>query len=159
LIIPQKPWEMVAQELNDYRTIYREVNGADAPAPITAGWVCCDESRDRAEEMARKYIGGYWKTVVKHYELIGDHLTKLRGYEAYKIMQERTSMPGGAEAMIDFFLALQIWGTPEMCYERIVDIRKRTGCEAFNGVFSYAGMPYDIAEANMRLFASEVMPE
>ena len=26
-------------------------------------------------------------------------------------------------------------------------------------MFSYAGMPYDIAEANMRLFATEVMPE
>jgi len=31
--------------------------------------------------------------------------------------------------------------------------------QAFVGVFSYAGMPYDEAERNMRLFAREVTPE
>ena len=30
---------------------------------------------------------------------------------------------------------------------------------AFSGVFSYGGMPYEIAEESLRLFASEVMPE
>jgi len=52
-----------------------------------------------------------------------------------------------------------VWGTPEQCYEKILEIQKRTGAEAYTGVFSYAGMPYDIAEANLRLFASDVMPE
>jgi len=158
LIIPQKPWDMVAQELNDYRMVYRDVNGVDAPPPIVGGWTYCDENADRAEEMARKYIGGYWLSVVRHYELVGDHLTKMRGYESYKLMQERVSAPGGVDAMTDFFLSLQVWGTPEQCYDRIVDIQKRTGAEAFNGVFSYGGMPYDLAEASVRLFANEVMP-
>ena len=36
---------------------------------------------------------------------------------------------------------------------------ERTGGEAFTGVFSYGGMPYEIAEESLRLFASEVMPE
>ena len=158
LIIPQKPWDMVAQELNDYRMVYRDENGVDAPPPIVGGWTYCDENADRAEEMARKYIGGYWMSVVRHYELVGDHLTKMRGYESYKLMQERVSAPGGVDAMTDFFLSLQVWGTPEQCYDRILDIQKRTGAEAFNGVFSYGGMPYDLAESSVRLFANEVMP-
>jgi len=159
LIIPQKPWDMVAQELNDYRTVYRDVNGVDAPPPIVGGWTYCDENADRAAEMARRYIAEYWYSVVRHYELVGDHLTKMRGYESYKLMQERVSAPGGVDAMTEFFLGLQVWGTPEQCYERILDIQKRTGAEAFNGVFSYGGMPYDLAEASVRLFANEVMPE
>ncbi len=61
--------------------------------------------------------------------------------------------------MTECFVNLQIWGTPEQCYEKILDVQRRTGAEAYTGVFSYAGMPFDIAEANMRLFASEVMPE
>ena len=146
-------------ELGNYRSVFREVNGTDAPPPIVGGWTYCDENADRAEEMARKYIGGYWLTVAKHYEIVGDHLTKLRGYESYKAMQELASSPGGMEKMIEFFMSLQVWGTPEQCHKRIVDIQERTGAEAFNGVFSYAGMPYDLAEANLRLFASEVMPE
>jgi alkanesulfonate monooxygenase SsuD/methylene tetrahydromethanopterin reductase-like flavin-dependent oxidoreductase (luciferase family) len=159
LIIPQKPWEMVLAELASYRSVYHTQNGVDAPPPIVAGWTFCDESADRAQAMARKYIGDYWRSVVDHYELVGDHLTKLRGYESYKSMQERASTPGGVDQLIDFFLGLQVWGTPEQCYEKIVDVQKKTGGEAFVGVFSYAGMPYDMAEANLRLFASEVMPE
>jgi alkanesulfonate monooxygenase SsuD/methylene tetrahydromethanopterin reductase-like flavin-dependent oxidoreductase (luciferase family) len=158
LVIPQKPWDMVASELKAYRSVYSEVNGTDAPPPIVAGWVLCDESAERAEELARRYIAGYWQTVVRHYELIGDHLTKMKGYEAYKAMQEKTSAPGGVEEMIEFFLGLQVWGTPEQCYEKILETHQRTGAEAFTGVFSYAGMPYDIAEHSVRLFASEVMP-
>jgi alkanesulfonate monooxygenase SsuD/methylene tetrahydromethanopterin reductase-like flavin-dependent oxidoreductase (luciferase family) len=159
LIIPQKPWELVAKELLDYRSVFHEVNGTDAPPPICAGWTFCDENADRAQELAYKYIGGYWKTVVKHYELIGDHLTKMKGYESYAEMQQKASAPGGVDAMTEFFVNLQIWGTPEQCYEKILEVQKRTGAEAYTGVFSYAGMPYDVAEANLRLFAAEVMPE
>ncbi len=159
LIIPQKPWEMVVSELNDYRQVFREVNGVEAPPPLVGGWVLCDENADRAEERAREYICGYFQSVIRHYELIGDHLTKMRGYESYKGMQERMSMPGGRDEMIDFFLGLQVYGTPEQCYEKVVDTIKRTGGEAFLGIFSYAGMPYEMAEENLRLFASRVMPE
>jgi len=159
LIIPQKPWDLVARELNDYRSTFRDANGTDAPPPIVGGWTFCDENQARAEEFARKYIGAYWRSVARHYEIIGDHLTKMKGYEAYKAMQQKASAPGGMDEMTNFFLGLQVWGTPERCYEKILDIQKRTGAEAFNGVFSYGGMPYDIAEHSMRLFAAEVMPE
>jgi len=159
LIIPQKPWEAVTNELNAYREVFRAVNGVEAPPPIVGGWTYCDENADRAEVYARQYIGEYWRSVVRHYELIGDHLTTMRGYESYRPVQEMTSAPGGLDAMVDFFLGLQVWGTPEQCYERVVDIQNRTGAEAFTGIFSYGAMPYDLAEANLRLFASDVMPE
>jgi len=134
------------------------VNHAEAPPPILAGWVFCDKDAGRAEAMAREYIGGYWNTVLKHYELVGDHLTKTKGYESYGAMQKMVTEPGARDAMIDFFLGLQIFGTPDQCHERIVDFAQRLGAETFTGVFSYAGMPYDMAEKNLRLFASEVMP-
>jgi len=159
LIIPQKPWELVLRELDTYRQIYQETNGVDAPPPIVAGWTFCDESADRAEEMAREYLGGYYHSVVEHYELVGDHLTKMRGYEDYKSLQERANTPGGVDQMVEFFMSLQVYGTPEQCYEKILDTQRRTGGEAFIGVFSYAGMPYDMAESSMRLFARDVMPE
>ena len=64
----------------------------------------------------------------------------------------------GDDKVMDFFVNLQVWGTPEQCYQKIVDIHQQTGNDAFIGVFSYAGMPYTAAEASMRLFAREVMP-
>jgi hypothetical protein len=61
--------------------------------------------------------------------------------------------------MIDFFLSLQIWGTPDQCYARAADILKRVDAEIFIPVFSYAGMPVAEAERNARLFARELLPE
>jgi len=159
LIIPQKPWEAVTQELDDYKRIFREVNGADAPPPINAAWVICDKNADRAREMAYKYIGAYWHSVVRHYDLKGTHLLNMRGYESYKRMQEMVNAPGGVDAMVEFFLSLQVWGTPEQCYNKIVEVATKTGGEAFTGVFSYGGMPWDYAQENLKTFAKDVMPE
>ncbi len=157
-IIPQKPWHEVAKELDTYRTVYRQVNGVDAPPPISAGWTFCDSNADRAREMARTYIGGYYRTVLDHYHFEADHLAKTKGYEYYGKMAEKIA-EYGTDTVIDYFVKLQVSGTPEQCYEKILDIHRRTGNSHFVGVFSYAGMPYEDAEANMRLFSKEVMPQ
>ena len=157
LIIPQKPWKEVARELETYRSIFRQVNGVDAPPPVSAGWTFCDESAERAEEMARRYIGGYYQTVLDHYQFQGDHLARTKGYEYYGKMAEKIAQYG-TDTVVDYFMNLQVWGTPAQCYDKILDIHARTGNTRFVGVFSYAGMPYADAERNMRLFAREVMP-
>jgi alkanesulfonate monooxygenase SsuD/methylene tetrahydromethanopterin reductase-like flavin-dependent oxidoreductase (luciferase family) len=157
LIIPQKPWHEVAKELETYRTIYREVNRAEAPPPISAGWTYCHADADQAREGARRWIGGYYRTVLDHYHFEADHLTTTKGYEYYGKMSEKIA-EYGTDKVVDYFMNLQVWGTPEQCYEKILDIHRRTGNSHFVGVFSYAGMPWDDAERNIRLFAREVMP-
>lgn len=161
LIIPQKPWPEVAAELGEYRKIFREVNEREAPPTVCAGWVFCDKDAGRAEELARKYIGGYFDSVLKHYELMSDHMTQTKGYEYYAKNQQLMKMAGeaGTKMALDMFLNVQFWGTPEMIYEKIIATRKLIGCDTFSGVFSYAGMSPAEAERNMRLFASDVMPE
>jgi alkanesulfonate monooxygenase SsuD/methylene tetrahydromethanopterin reductase-like flavin-dependent oxidoreductase (luciferase family) len=158
LIIPQKPWKEVASELNAYRATYRSVNGTDAPPPIAAGWTFCDANADRARELAHRYIGGYFASVLEHYNFASDHLAKTKGYEYYGKMADKIQTYGTA-SVTDYFVDLQVWGTPEQCYAKIVDIHRRVGNSHFVGVFGYAGMPRDEAERNMRLFARDVMPE
>jgi alkanesulfonate monooxygenase SsuD/methylene tetrahydromethanopterin reductase-like flavin-dependent oxidoreductase (luciferase family) len=158
LIIPQKPWDAVAQELSEYRQIYKQVNGGEALPTIAAGWVFCDQNADRAREMAVKYIGGYWQTALRHYEMASDHFGKAKGYEYYQQMAKALE-GSGKDASIEYFLNLQVWGTPQMCFDKIDDIRRRVNANHFTGVFSYAGMPWDEAERNVGLFAKEVMPE
>lgn len=157
LIIPQKPWETVAEELRQYRQVYREVNAADPPPTIAAGWTFCHEDENVARRMAMEYINGYWQTVIRHYEFEADHFGKTKGYEYYGRMSDMVKQHG-AEGVSEFFLSLQVWGTPRQCLDKILDIRSRVGCDTYVGVFSYAGMPHDDAEASMRLFAREVMP-
>lgn len=157
LIIPQKLWEDHARELAEYSRLYREMHGRAAPRPWVAGWVACHRDRAKAKDMAYKYIVGYWHSVMKHYELQSKHFAKTKGYEYYAQMSEQAN-EYGADAMAEMFMDLHVWGTPDDCIEKIADIHERTDCCGFSGVFSYAGMPADMANANMELFAREVMP-
>ncbi len=158
LVIPQKPWEEHAKELADYNDLFLKTHGVSAPNPYVAGWVACDENERKAEEMARTYIGGYWQSVVKHYEMANDHFQHTKGYEYYKRLTE-TIENEGIDAMSEFFMNLQVWGTPDQCLEKIKDIHSRTKCAGFNGIFSYAGMGAEMAQKNMKLFSETVLPE
>jgi len=158
LVVPQKPWDQVESELANYNDIYRKLHASDPPAPIIAGWTFCDTDRGRAYDMAVRYIGGYWQTVLDHYKFHEDHLKGQKGYEYYGQFAEKIQK-GGVDAAIEYFMSLQTWGTPEMCLETIVSNAERIGAEGYVGIFSYAGMPWDEAERNLRLFASDVTPE
>ncbi len=157
LIIPQKPWEHVDKELASYRATFVEVNGFEAPPPILAGWTYCHENADKAEELALEYIGNYYHSVIDHYEMAGQHLKKTKGYEAYGAMQDHVNE--NIEDVVKFFMSLQVWGTPEKCFETIKNFTGRTGAEAYNGIFNYGKMPFAEAEKSLRLFAKEVIPE
>jgi alkanesulfonate monooxygenase SsuD/methylene tetrahydromethanopterin reductase-like flavin-dependent oxidoreductase (luciferase family) len=157
LIIPQKPWEDAVRELDAYRVVYREVNAAEAPPPIGVAWVFCDADEGRAADLGQQYIAGYYASVLKHYELAGDHLGKTSGYEYYGRMSAAVQRHG-AENSARFFTDLHVYGTPRQCLDRIHDIRSMIGNETFVAVCSYAGMPAAEAERNLRLFAAEVMP-
>ena len=158
LIIPQKPWNDVQNELASYRATYQEINESEPPAPVVVTFAYCDNDEEKAAEMSRKYVGGYWESVMKHYEFRSDHLKTTRGYEYYGGFTDKINTYGDTD-VVDFFVNLQVTGTPEQCYQKVMDIYGYTGTDSLVAAFSYGGMPYDDAEASMRLFASEVMPE
>ena len=108
--------------------------------------------------MAKEYVGNYWESVMDHYEFRSDHLKTTKGYEYYGKFTEKIEELGDQDVK-DFFVDLQVWGTPQQCYEKIMDIRGRTGHDSFLAAFSFGGMAYDEVEQSMRLFAQEVMPE
>ena len=157
LIIPQKPWEEHARDLDNYRVRFRELHGREAPPPIAVCWTMCHEDADRAQELGERYLVDYYLEAAKHYELGGHHFDKLKGHEEYARWSAGMRKTG-RQAVGEFFLSLQVCGTPDQCYEQIMEIRRKAGNEHFVGVFNYANLPLEEAERSMRLFASEVMP-
>jgi len=157
LVVPQKPWEQVEKEVAHYNEVFRALHGHPPPAPLVAGWTFCDPDRDRAYEYAKRYIGAYWQTVLDHYRFHEDHLKDQKGYEYYGQFAEKIQR-GGVDMAVDYFMSLQVWGTPGMCHDTIVRNAERIGAEGYIGIFSYAGMPWAEAERSMRLFAQEAMP-
>jgi alkanesulfonate monooxygenase SsuD/methylene tetrahydromethanopterin reductase-like flavin-dependent oxidoreductase (luciferase family) len=158
LVIPQKPWDVVRQDLAIYYQVYHEVNGTAPPPPLCGGFFFVDENADRAEEMAYKYIGAYYHTAMKHYEMTAEHFGKHKGYEFYRQVNRYIGRHGTDNAAQDF-ARLMPWGTPTQVLEKLATIRDIIGMNGIMCHFSYASMPYDEAERNMRCFATHVLPE
>ena len=65
----------------------------------------------------------------------------------------------GAQGAIDDFVGLMPWGTPDMILEKFENMAKMIGMNGVMPGFSYGGMPYADAEASLRLFAQQCLPE
>lgn len=156
LIIPQKPWEDMVTDIRKYNAVFEEVRKCPAPPPLSAGWVFCDEDPVRAKDLAHKYIGEYYQTVLDHYDF-GQHMKSTKGYEYYGKFHD-TLKSHGEQKMIDFFVDLHVWGTPQQCLDKIANLHAKVGNSAFLGVFGYASMPSEEAERNLKLFAEKVLP-
>jgi alkanesulfonate monooxygenase SsuD/methylene tetrahydromethanopterin reductase-like flavin-dependent oxidoreductase (luciferase family) len=158
LVIPQKPWPTVQADLAEYNRVYEEVNGSPAPPPFSGGMVVCDESADRAEELARHWIGENYASVMRHYEFAAAPHQGVKGYEFYTNITRYIDRHG-MQGAIDDYVNLMPWGTPDQVLAKFENMRNMIGCNAVMPGFSYGGMPYDAVERSLRLFAERCLPE
>lgn len=159
LVIPQKPWDVVKQDFEVYHKVWREVNGAlPPPKPLSGGFCVVDENKDRAEEMAMKWITAYYHTAMQHYEMTSKQFGSYKGYEFYSHVGKYISKHGLDGAAADF-AKLMPWGTPDEVLEKLAFIRDTIDANGFMLNFSYAGMPWGEAERNLKCFAKNVLPE
>jgi alkanesulfonate monooxygenase SsuD/methylene tetrahydromethanopterin reductase-like flavin-dependent oxidoreductase (luciferase family) len=160
LLIPQKPWPVVRADLDSYRAAWLEAHGPDVPplAPLCGGHVFVDRDPGRARDMAHRYIGAYYASVIEHYGFGERDHDGVKGYEFYAGVGRHIGRRGADAAMSDY-VELMPWGTPEQVLDKLATLHELLGFAAFNPWFSYAGMPIADAEASLRLFAAEVLPE
>ncbi|HYB99828.1 MAG TPA: LLM class flavin-dependent oxidoreductase [Candidatus Limnocylindrales bacterium] len=157
-IFSQAPWPTAREGIDRYRELFRTRHPSKRIPPVlTADMIVCDDDAGRAEEMARKYVGGYLLTVFEHYELMSDHLKKARGYEMYGNSVEILRAIG-LDVVVENYTQVQAWGTPEMIVEKLRQRREMIGDFIFNACFRFAGIPGDYAHRGLRLFAEKVIP-
>jgi alkanesulfonate monooxygenase SsuD/methylene tetrahydromethanopterin reductase-like flavin-dependent oxidoreductase (luciferase family) len=58
----------------------------------------------------------------------------------------------------EFYVSLQIVGTPQDCLDQIRELQRLTGLDHLITEFAFGGLPHVEGEANMRLFARSVLP-
>jgi alkanesulfonate monooxygenase SsuD/methylene tetrahydromethanopterin reductase-like flavin-dependent oxidoreductase (luciferase family) len=157
MIVPQKPWPMIAADIDAYRSVYWDVNGCEPPKPLMVVFVAVHEDRARAQEMFEEYTLNYFKSAVDHYEFANAHLATIPGYEYYGRLSENLATHG-TDTFVRFLSDLQPWGTPDDVTDKLVDNVRRIDGGGVIAVFSYGGMDHDTARANMQLFAEKVRP-
>ena len=99
-----KPWPEAPPMIERYRSLYESFHHMKpAPSVMTADSCYCDESADRAYEMAHEYIGKYFESFADHDEIFGEHLTDSKSYANYsgaKAARETV----GVDAMVKAFV-------------------------------------------------------
>jgi alkanesulfonate monooxygenase SsuD/methylene tetrahydromethanopterin reductase-like flavin-dependent oxidoreductase (luciferase family) len=160
LVIMQNEWPKAAADIDRYKEIARSV-GHEPRAPVILTNVSCAESRDEAHERGVRYLGRKWESIDNHYHFSDGHLATVKGYESYgKMAKTYAKMKDEAvrDKATEFYVSIQIVGTPDDCLQQIAELRALTGMDHLITEFSFGGMPHEEAELNMRLFADRVMP-
>ena len=160
LVIMQNEWPKAAQDIHKYREITASVGHPPRP-PIILTNVSCAESRDEARERAVTYLSRKWDSIDTHYHFSDGHLATVKGYEFYGNMAKTYSKMKDEtfrQKATDFYVKIQIVGTPDDCLQQIAELHRLTGMSHLITEFGYGGMPHDQSELNMRLFADRVMP-
>ncbi len=157
LFIPQTSWTEYAEHIARFNTL-RAAAGHEPAHPRIAVWVYCAPTEAAACDGARRWMPNYADTAYRHYEIGGTHFAATKGYEQYAANSAAAASPEARRAMGEMYMDNQVWGTPEMCLEKLNAINDLMGPDHFVGVMRYGGMPIEEAEASMRLFAAEVLP-
>ena len=161
LMVMQNEWPKAAADIARYREIALAAGHTPRP-PIILTNVCCAESRDEAHERAFKYLGQKWQSIDDHYHFSDGHLATVKGYESYGKMARTYAKIGESaetrQKATDFYVSIQIVGTPNDCLDKIGELQRLTGLDHLVTEYSFGAMPHEEAEVNMRLFADRCLP-
>ena len=160
LMIMQNEWEKCRQDIDTFQSMSEQA-GFVPKAPIILTNVSCAETREEAHERAQKYLGRKWQSIDDHYHFSDGHLANVKGYEAYgKTAKTYAKLkdPANLKKATDFYVSIQIVGTPDDCLQQLGDLQKVTGHEHLVAEFSFGNLPHHESEKNVRLFADRVLP-
>jgi alkanesulfonate monooxygenase SsuD/methylene tetrahydromethanopterin reductase-like flavin-dependent oxidoreductase (luciferase family) len=160
LVIMQNEWAKAAQDIHNYRALTERM-GHTAKAPIILTNVSCAQSREEANERAQVYLARKWDSIDTHYHFSDGHLANVKGYEFYGGMAKTYSKmkdPGYRKKATDFYVKIQVVGTPDDCLQQLAELHRLTGLDHLVTEFGFGGMPHAQSELSMRLFADRVLP-
>jgi alkanesulfonate monooxygenase SsuD/methylene tetrahydromethanopterin reductase-like flavin-dependent oxidoreductase (luciferase family) len=140
-----------------YRELYRKLHNEEPPPPIFSDFSFCHSSAERAAELANQYTRQYFRSIVTHYEMAGEHFGNTKGYEIYGQNAEFLR-EAGLEAAGEGFVGAQLAGSPDELIEKIQARREVIG--DFGVLFApyHGGVPYEIAVESAKLISKEVLP-
>jgi alkanesulfonate monooxygenase SsuD/methylene tetrahydromethanopterin reductase-like flavin-dependent oxidoreductase (luciferase family) len=160
LVIMQNEWPKAAEDIRRFRDITAAVGHPLRP-PIISTNVSVAESRAEAHDRAVQFLARKFDSIDRHYQFSDGHLASVKGYEFYGGMAKTYSKlqdPGYRQKATEFYVKIQVVGTPDDCLQQIAELQKLTGLDHLVIEFGYGGMPHEEAQLNMRMFAERVLP-
>jgi len=156
LVIPTTSLDLSLQVTRTYTELRAQAGHTGGVNTKLALWTYVAETEDAARAGAEQFMVEYADSALRHYELRGDHLGSVKGYERYGALQSMLSKD--ASPFLRGFFESHPWGTPDQTIARATELAHAFGTNEIMFIFKYGGMPIEKAQASMQLFAKEVMP-
>ena len=157
MVIAQKPWDRVQEDLNLYRDRYLEISGRPAPKPVFVAFVAVHEDAAKAQDMRNIYLQQYARSTSDFYQFGNTEFANVEGYEYYGALA-RNIEKHGIEKFNGFLADLQVWGRPEEVTEKLLTMVEQFDIGSFIIYTHYGDMPFEVGQANYELFARKVLP-
>jgi alkanesulfonate monooxygenase SsuD/methylene tetrahydromethanopterin reductase-like flavin-dependent oxidoreductase (luciferase family) len=157
VMFADRPWPMRMPAIQKHRALTRQLHGGPELPPLLADFCICTPTMDGAEEKARQYMGKFVESNFFHYELLGEHFSQVKGYDAYA-QKIALAKEVGMDGIISAFLQAAVWGTPDHILRMFEERRNIVGAFELATSFRFGGIPYDLAEGGLKLYAKEVLP-
>jgi alkanesulfonate monooxygenase SsuD/methylene tetrahydromethanopterin reductase-like flavin-dependent oxidoreductase (luciferase family) len=158
LIIPQREFSFYVDELAEFNEL-RVGAGYDADNCTLLLQCYCAPTKELAQ-VGVQYFLKQSESAGINYEFGNDTIQHARGYEYYAKMMDDAIAAGvdrSKPALYNEVKDAPI-GTPEHCIAAIQRVVDQLHPNQIIGVFKVGSMPYDLAEASIKLFAAEVLP-
>ena len=154
----QFPMPQIAPALARYREVYESTHNEPAPPPMVVDMIHVHEDPEEAERSHRESLGAYFMSLMRHYELDGDHFAGIKSYESYDQMS-KLFKEAGLENAAEAYIQANTYGTPDQVLEKLRANLEVAGDYDLSLAFSLGGRPYPEVEKSMRLFAEKCLPE
>jgi alkanesulfonate monooxygenase SsuD/methylene tetrahydromethanopterin reductase-like flavin-dependent oxidoreductase (luciferase family) len=158
MMVADKSWRTRMDSINHYRELYEQVNGSPAAPPLTTDYTLCWPDAAEAEALARDHLMRLVNSTFDHYETAGEHFEGVKGYEQRAATAAAVRKIGREGFLEKVFLGATTWGTPDQILERLKYRHDMLGGFEISTSFRFGGLPFEMAEKSMRLYAAEVLP-
>ena len=144
--------ESLVGHVEHYRETFRETQGSEPPPILLSDATFCTRDPGLADAARNEYYPNNWAGINDHYEFTTTDFSRVKGYESHA-----GTGPATLHDKADF-ADTQVWGTPEEIVEKWRERVSVLGACDAHFIFRHGGMPADVCEGSLRLFAAEAMP-
>lgn len=165
MTVPSRSMESYKEDLAQYDSLRAQYGHGPSKPPILQVFMYCCNSADEAAEKSTQFADDYADSVVRHYELGGNHFQNIKGYGSY--ISDGTSIfsdPGtemrisAARNVSKIITNEGIFGTPEECIARVEKIHHLMAPSEIALACSFGRMTGEEAISSVKLFAEKVLP-
>jgi alkanesulfonate monooxygenase SsuD/methylene tetrahydromethanopterin reductase-like flavin-dependent oxidoreductase (luciferase family) len=154
----QGDWSHSMAEINAYRATFEAKHSRSAPPFVISDFVVCVDTEKDVAKYTDNYFAKQFYQVATHYEWGGEHFKNMPSYATYAALGDAMNAAGGPEKAYKDYIGGNMIGTPEQLIEKDAMRKATVGEYEIIANFSYGGMSYEDAYAQMRRFADKVMP-